>query len=227
LLVPALARRQRPLGVTILTILQIIGGIGDIILGVLLLLAYAVVSALIGGGFLGTALLLLGMVAFGLGIFSFALAYGLWTGKGWAWIFSLIGALIGLMLGVVGRVVGGLTLENLANLIPIVLYALILFYLNTGNVRAFFGRSAGVAIVRPVVPAAGGPPYVPLTQTQYPQPSVPPPYYPPQQATFPQPAVQQPYYPQPTPLEIGFCRNCGTPAQPGANFCDCCGARLR
>ena len=226
--VPYVIRPARPFGVLVLTILQIISGIGDLFLGIILLLAYAVVSALIGGGFLGTAFLLLGMVAFGLGIFSFALAYGLWTGKGWAWGLSIIGALIGLALGVLGLALGGLTIESLTNLIPIILSALVLVYLNTDAVRAFFGRSVGIATVRPVVPAAGGPPYLPVTQSQYPQPSVPPPYYPqPQQATFPQPAVQQPYYPQPSPWEVGFCRNCGSPAQPGANFCDRCGARLR
>lgn len=223
--IPYAVRPGRPLGIMILTILEIISGIGDIVLGVILLLAYALFSVLPGGGFLGTAFLLLGMVAFGLGIFSFALAYGLWTGKGWAWGLSIIGALIGLSLGVFGLALGNLTVESLANLIPIILSALVLVYLNTGAVRAFFGRSVGIATVRPVVPAAGGPPYLPVTQSQ---PSVPQPYYPPpQQATFPQPTVQQPYYPQPTPLEVWFCRNCGAPAQPGVNFCDRCGACLR
>ena len=211
-------RPARPVGVTILTILQIINGIGDVLLGILLLFAYVVVVALGGGGFLGAGLLALGLVAFTLGIFSFVLAYGLWNGRGWAWGFSVIAAIIGLALGVLGLAVGGLTLESLTNLIPIIISALILVYLNTSNVRAFFGRSPGLAVVRPVVPAAGGQPYMPLTQPPYPPPPVQPPYY-----TQP----QQEQFPQPTPWGASVCLNCSTPIQPGVNFCDRCGTRLR
>ncbi len=212
---PFMIRIRRPVGVTILTILQIISGIGDILIGTLLILAYAVATALIGGGPLPTAFLLLAIVAFGLGIFSFALAYGLWAGKGWAWGLSVIGAIIGLTLGAISLAVGGLTLESFTSLLPIVLYALILVYLNTGNVRAFFGRTGGIAAVRTVVPASGDQPYMPVTQSPYPQPAIQQPYYP------------QGPFPQPTPWGASVCPNCGTPNQPGANFCDRCGTRLR
>ncbi len=226
--IPYMIRPARPFGILMLTILQIVSGIGDILLGIVLILAYAVASALVGGGLLATAFLLLGIVAFGLGIFSFVLAYGIWIGKGLVWGLSMIGALIGLALGLFGlasSASAGLTLESLTNLIPIILSAIVIVYLNTGPVRAFFGRSVSIATVRPVVQMTGGPPYLPLTETQ---PSVEHPYYPqPQQAAFPQPTVQQPYPPQSTSWEIRFCRSCGTPAQPGANFCDRCGAHLR
>jgi len=46
------------------------------------------------------ALLLIDLVAIGLGIFSLTLAYGVWTGKRWAWPLSVIGAIIGIILGV-------------------------------------------------------------------------------------------------------------------------------
>lgn len=141
---PYVVRPARPTGVTILIILQIIGGIGDILLGVVLLLAYAILSVLIGGGLLGTVFLVLGMVAFGLGLGSFVIAYGLWSGKRWAWVLGLIGAFIGLILGVFGLIFGGLTPESLTNLVPIILYGLILVYSNTSNVRAFLGRASSI-----------------------------------------------------------------------------------
>ncbi len=205
-------RPTRPTGVTILAVLQIINGIGDILLGVLLVLVFGV----LGGG--ATALLLLGVLAFGLGIFSVSLAYGLWTGKGWAWSLSVIGATIGLALGVLGLVVGGLTVNSLAFLIPIIFSVLILVYLNTNTVLAFFGRPVRMPLFRPVA-----------------RPTVPPPYPPMAQPPYPQPPVQQPYYPQPqpgsvaqpTPWNAGICPNCATPFQPAANFCDRCGTRLR
>ena len=209
---PYVIRPRRPVGVLILTVLQIFSGIGDMLLGILLLLA-----ALIGG-LLGTAFLMLSMIAFGLGIFSFILASGLWSGRGWAWGLSVIGAIIGLVLGALGLAFGGLTIESLTNLIPITLSVLVLVYLNTSIVRYFFGRAGGVLVVRPVMPMSGGPPYMPLTQSP-----------------CPQPAVQQPYYPQPgqgafpqaSPWAISACPNCGSPVEPGANFCNGCGTRLR
>ncbi len=209
-------RPARPSGVTILTALQILSGIGDILIGTILLLA-SLVLGILGGGVLASAFLLLGLLAFALGIFSFVLAYGLWTGKGWAWSLSVIGATIGLVLGVLGLVVGGLTLDSLADLIPIILSVLILVYLNTNTVRAFFGRPIRMPLFRPVARPTV-PPYPPMAQPAYPQPPIQQPYYP-----QPQPGSVA----QPTPWNVGICPNCSTPFQPGANFCDRCGTRLR
>ena len=95
---PYMTRPGRPVGVLIITILQIIIGIGDIITGTVLLILALIVGGL--GGMLATALLLIDLVAIGLGIFSLTLAYGVWTGKRWAWPLSVIGAIIGIILGV-------------------------------------------------------------------------------------------------------------------------------
>lgn len=217
--VPYMTRPGRPVGVTILTILQIFSGIGDLIIGALLLIL-AVLAGVLVGGALATALFLLDFVVIGLGIFSFILAYGLWTGKRWAWILSVIGAIFGIVLGVLivalSLVSGNGILESLASFVPIVLYVLILVYLSTRNVRAFFGRLGGVALMRPPAPMPVGQPYVPPTQSPYPQPSVQQPYYP-QPEAFPQPATWG---------QIA-CANCGAPNQAGASFCDRCGTRLR
>jgi hypothetical protein len=212
---PLLIRPTRPTGVAILTVLQIISGIGDVLVGIILLFG-GLVFGILGGGILGSALLLLGTLAFALGVFSFILAFGLWTGKGWAWSLSLIGAMIGLVLGVLGIVVGGLTVVSLAYLVPIILSVLILVYLNTNAVRVFFGRPVRMPMFRPVAPSTVAAPYPPMAQ---------PPYS--------QPAFQQQYYPQPQqgttaqPAPWMVCPNCATPYQAGANFCDRCGTRLR
>jgi len=216
-----MTRPPRPVGVTVLTILQILSGLGDITIGAVLLILAVLAGALIGGA-LVTLLFLLDFVVIALGIFSFIMAYGLWTGKGWAWILTLIGAIIGIILGIifaimsitVGFVEGSGLYESLASIVcTIVFYLIILVYLNSGNVRAFFGRTGGYAVMRPPIPPPVGQPYVPPTQSPYPQPSVQQPYYP--QAS-----------PQPTPWGPIACANCGAPNQPGANFCDRCGTRL-
>ena len=216
-----MTRPRRPTGVTILTILQVISGIGEILLGALLILGYIVATVIVGGGFLATALLLLGFVAFGLGILSFALAYGLWTGKGWAWGLSFVGAIIGLIFGVFSLVStlvsGGLTLGNIAaivaGIIPLILYLLIIVYLNTRNVRAFFGRTTTFG--PQMGPGPVGSPYMPQTQPAYAQR--------PQQAYY----QQQGTYPQSTPVGTVACSYCGAPNNPSANFCDNCGNRIR
>lgn len=208
-------RPPRPVGVAVLTVLQVISGLGDIAIGAVLLILAVIAGALIGGA-LVTLLFLLDFVVMGLGIFSFILAYGLWTGKGWAWALSLIGAIIGIVLGAMTIIVsyaeGSGLIASFASIVPIVLYLIILAYLNTGNVRAFFGRRVGYAMMRPPGQAPVGQPCMPPTQPPYPAPS-----------------AQQPYYPQPQPAPSGqlACANCGALNQPGANFCDHCGTRLR
>jgi hypothetical protein len=101
-------------------------------------------------------------------------------------------------------------LASLSNIVPIILYLIIIVYLNSRNVRAFFGRTGGYAVMRPPV----GQPYMPPPQSPYPQPS-----------------VQQPYYPQASPQPPSWgpttCPNCGALNQPGANFCDHCGTAFR
>ena len=145
---PHLTRPRRPIGVAILTILQIIIGIGDVILGTVLLSA-ALTAGVLVGGILATALFLVDCVAIGLGMFSLAVAYGLWTRKRWAWRLGVIGAIIGIILGAVVvsiRLVGGSGIfESLSSsprepLVPIVIYAIILACLSTRNVRTFFSR---------------------------------------------------------------------------------------
>jgi uncharacterized membrane protein (DUF2068 family) len=78
--------------------LEIIIGIGDVTIGTVLLMLALTAGVL--GGALAAALFLIDFVAIGLGIFSLTLAYGLWTGKRWAWTPAVIGAIIGILLGV-------------------------------------------------------------------------------------------------------------------------------
>jgi len=214
---PPYYRPPRPLGVTILAILQIISGIWDIVLGSLLLLGFVVVGVFVGFGLITAAFLGVALVAFILAILSFVLAYGLWKGRRWAWVWSIITAVLGLILGIIGLVLVGLTLETVVNIVPIVLYAIILIYLMTPRVRAFFGRTGGFMIGQPFVPAPPmGQPYTPVAQP-YPPPAAQQPYYPP--APYAQPA-QRAYGP-------AVCPRCGAPSLPGGSFCDRCGTRLR
>jgi len=216
-LIPVMFRPPRPIGVTVLTILQIIVGIIDIMIGILLLAVYAFALAFIGMGF-STAfaffLIPLAIVFFAFGFISFVLAYGLWMGRPWAWVATIIFSIIGLIVGVVGLIFG-----NLANVVPIILYGLILVYLGTASVRAFFGRPVGP----PLLGHPGVPMYPPAGPSPYQQAAYPPVGFP-QQVPQSYPQAPQPPFSQPSAFA---CPRCGSPVAYNALFCDRCGTRFR
>jgi hypothetical protein len=135
-------KRERPLGVTILAILEAIGGIIYIV-GILLIgLFFEMITTfmpetmprMVGffRGFLGMIVLVIARILLILGLISFLLAYGLWTGKGWAWTLTLIFSIIGILLGLVSLPTG---------IITILINVLILYYLTRPHVKAFFGKA--------------------------------------------------------------------------------------
>ncbi|MEM3406109.1 MAG: hypothetical protein QXY18_01695 [Nitrososphaerota archaeon] len=133
-------KRERPLGVTILAILEAIGGI-IYLAGILLINLF--LGMMMGfmpeeipemeffGGFLGMIALVVSIVLLILGLVSFLLAYGLWTGKGWAWTLTFIFSIIGILLGLVSLPAG---------IITILINIVILYYLTRPHVKAFFGK---------------------------------------------------------------------------------------
>jgi uncharacterized membrane protein (DUF2068 family) len=111
-------QKQRPLGVTIIAILTIIGGI-------------ALVST-------GAALFVIGIgvVLMVLGIAYFVMAYGLWKGKRWAWTITLIISVISIIFGIASIATG-----NVEAIINIIINAVVIYYLYRPNVKAYFGKT--------------------------------------------------------------------------------------
>ncbi|CAN5733812.1 hypothetical protein BH23THE1_BH23THE1_27910 [soil metagenome] len=112
-------QNNRPLGVTIIAILAILGGIGSLVGGIALV---AIIPLL------GAALIIIGLVYFGV-------AYGLWQGLKWAWIITLIVTVIAFISGLGSIIVG-----NVGAAIPLIINAIIIYYLFRPNVKAYFGR---------------------------------------------------------------------------------------
>ena len=113
---------ERPLGVTIIAILQFIAAIWFIFVGYTLFLVGAAfglpgLGAIFGGVFLI------------IGIFGFIIGWGLWTLKGWAWMFAFIVNLLSVIIALISFDIASL-------IIPLI----IVFYLNQGEVKAAFGR---------------------------------------------------------------------------------------
>jgi uncharacterized membrane protein HdeD (DUF308 family) len=110
-------QKHRPLGVTIIAILTVIGGI--------IFLASGVVLLIVG----------IGIVLLALGIAYLVMAYGLWKGKGWAWTITLILSVIGIILGIASIAAG-----NVGSIIGIIINGVVIYYLYRPNVKAFFGK---------------------------------------------------------------------------------------
>lgn len=153
----------RPFGITLLAglhvvvaILYFVGGIGLIALG-----------AFVRRGFFGTHRLLgglaslIGVVVVIVGLLYLALAWGLWVGKGWAWTISLVLAGLGIIISLFSLIRGAF-----GTLIVLVLDAVIVYYLLTPRVRAFFGEYKFTA--RPQAPSQSiQPPSEPSNVTRF------------------------------------------------------------
>ncbi|MFW9958195.1 MAG: hypothetical protein ACFFCT_08990 [Candidatus Odinarchaeota archaeon] len=111
----------RPLGVSILAVLNILGGIFQVFTGYL-----AVMAAMLFGP-LGFLFAIVGGVLLFLGLISIIIGWGLWTLKSWAWMIALIVNFINLILNVFSAG----WLSAIINLIVIV-------YLFQGDVKSRF-----------------------------------------------------------------------------------------
>jgi len=134
---------QRPTGVTILAVLQLIGGAISLLFGI---------SSLFFGGLMvvsdaattagaeidvGPLLLLAGILAIVSGVIGLLAGYGLFTLKGWGWTLSMLFAVINIVHNLLGLFQGA----NIAGgIIGIVISGLILYYLNTTTVKRAFGK---------------------------------------------------------------------------------------
>ncbi|MGC9146418.1 MAG: DUF7144 family membrane protein [Infirmifilum sp.] len=130
--------KQRPLGITILSILGfisaalfILAGISFIVLGPLITHELAAMGArafvLAVAGALGFFFLVSGGIAF-------LVSWGLWKGKSWAWWLSVILGILSLLSSLVNIAMGEIT-----SLVSLVIDAVILYYFFKPHVKDFFG----------------------------------------------------------------------------------------
>ena len=157
---------NRPVGVTIVAILRIIGGI-ILLLGGIGLVTIApfvgqlnvnTTSSTSHNGVLvtpngadinlsnnNTSFLffaafvgVIGSILIFLGIASFVVAWGLLKGKGWAWTVTIIITIISLVFNALSIVSG-----NIGAIVGIVIDGVIIYYLYRPNVKSYFGRVRG------------------------------------------------------------------------------------
>jgi hypothetical protein len=115
--------RQRPIGVTIIALLAILGGIAFLASGLATLILIPLIGIFIGSGL------------FILGLAYFLMAYGLWKGRSWAWSLTLILSGIGIIVGIGSIIVG-----NIGSIFHIIINAIVIYYLYRPNVKSFFNK---------------------------------------------------------------------------------------
>jgi hypothetical protein len=130
-------RPSRPVGITILAILEIL--IGTV--GLLASLAIIGFSALLStlprvGSLLGTFGLIIGAVVLFFSIIWLATGAGFLHGRGWSWTLGVIFSALSL-LGAIGALTIGLITGGIGGL---VFWGLMLYYLTRTHVKAFFGK---------------------------------------------------------------------------------------
>lgn len=128
-----MAEGNRPLGVTIIGILYIIGGL----------------FLLFGGIFGGIVLAAVGLGAFGIvlggilaivGIIDIIIGIGCFKGWGWIWTIAVIFAILGIIIQILTLVTTGMS-GLFSAIIGILISVIILWYLFQDNVKRFFGKA--------------------------------------------------------------------------------------
>ena len=133
---------QRPFGVTLLATLEVILGVLVLLGGLTIVIEGFILSDMlphvrwfptrIAG--VGVALLVFAMI-------DFALAFGLWVGKRWAWIAGLVCAALGIILGILSLFLR----PGVGELIALVLDLVIIYYLMQPKVQAYYPKGLKVA----------------------------------------------------------------------------------
>ena len=88
------ASGERPLGVTIIAILQILGNLIVLSGAVLIMMGAALIP------FLGAIFLILGAIMSLFAIFGLVVGWGLWSLKSWAWMVALILNILNIILNI-------------------------------------------------------------------------------------------------------------------------------
>lgn len=115
----------RPLGISILAILEMAGGVIAIIGGIL---AGVAMSSIIGT--LGP---LVGVISVIAGLVAFAAGYGFWTGAKWSWWLAIVLYALGIISSLASLAVGAVF-----SVIGLVVDVLLIYYLNRPGVKSWF-----------------------------------------------------------------------------------------
>lgn len=127
----------RPTGITILAILAALGGIFGVLGGLTLL---GLGSFFFAASGLGSLAVIFGVVVLAIGLAELYFAYGAWTLQTWAWRIGILLQVINVVWAVIEVVTGYAQISGV--IVSVVVSAIILWYLNSADVRRAFGAPA-------------------------------------------------------------------------------------
>ena len=131
---------QRPIGITIISVLMIIGGIILIFTGLTPLFIGPLISLDSSSNYstsaLGSLITIGGLVLVALGIASLIVSWGLLKGKEWARTITLIISIIAIIIAIISLA----SSQDLTHIISIIIYGIIIYYMFTDKVKLFFGK---------------------------------------------------------------------------------------
>ena len=130
--------QQRPTGITVISILMIIGGLILLFTGIAPLVIGPLISidSDYSTGSLGFLITIGGLALVILGIASLIVSWGLLKGKRWARTITLIISIIAIIFAIISLV----SSRDLTHVISIIIYGIIIYYMFTDKVKLFFGR---------------------------------------------------------------------------------------
>ena len=132
---------QRPIGITVISILMIIGGLILIFTGITPLFIGPLISIDSSSSnyqtsALGFLITIGGLTLVGLGIGSLIVSWGLLKGKRWARTITLIISFIAIIIAIISFA----SSQDLTHIISVIIYGIIICYMFTNKVKLFFGK---------------------------------------------------------------------------------------
>lgn len=136
------AKEERPSGVTILAVLSYLGAAAMVLFALFAFVAGGMIMDLVGNEgpasfFVGAGAAFVGIGALFFAAINGVIGWGLWTGRGWAWILTVVFEGIWALFGLLGLLDG-----DVGSLVPVAIAGAILWYLFRPWVRRFFGHAA-------------------------------------------------------------------------------------
>ena len=136
------------MGATVIAVIEAILGVLGILGALVLIGIGGLAGGLVGssgaegagaaGGLLTGIGVIGGIIFLAIGLLYIAIAYGVWKGRGWAWMLGVVVTVIGLVFGVLG-LTGGISVSSIISLaLPIV----VLYYFMQPDVKRWLGRPA-------------------------------------------------------------------------------------
>ena len=130
--------QRRPTGITIISVLMIIGGLVLLFTGItpLFIGPLITIDSDYSTGALGFLITIGGLVLVVLGIASLIVSWGLLKGKRWARTITLIISIIAIIFAIISLA----SSSDLIHIISVIIYGIIIYYMFTDKVKLFFGK---------------------------------------------------------------------------------------